>query len=81
MFVVPDRMKYIDYTDPYDIEPASFMLSRLQSIVMNYLNIFMTNASAKSPNPPQWKAILHPLQTSTWLCLGKLEKIRGIFGI
>ena len=28
LFVVPDRMKYIDYTDPYDIEPASFMLSK-----------------------------------------------------
>ena len=28
LFVVPDRMKYIDYTDPYMIEYASFMLSK-----------------------------------------------------
>ena len=27
LFMVPDRMKYIDYTDPYMIEYASFMLS------------------------------------------------------
>ena len=26
--MVPDRMKYIDYTDPYMIEYASFMLSK-----------------------------------------------------
>ena len=25
--------------------------------------------SAKPPKPPQWQAILQPLQTSTWLCL------------
>ena len=28
LFMVPDRMKYIDYTDPYMIEYASFMLSK-----------------------------------------------------
>ena len=28
LFMVPDRMKYIDYTDPYLIEYASFLLSR-----------------------------------------------------
>ena len=27
LFIVPDRMKYIDYTDAYNVEPASFMLS------------------------------------------------------
>ena len=29
LFMVPDRMKYIDYTDPYTIEYASFMLSMI----------------------------------------------------
>ena len=29
LFMVPDRMKYIDYTDPYMIEYASFMLSKI----------------------------------------------------
>ena len=28
VFMVPDRMKYIDYTEPYRIEHASFMLSQ-----------------------------------------------------
>ena len=31
LFMVPDRMKYIDYTDPYMIEYASFMLSKISS--------------------------------------------------
>ena len=29
LFMVPDRMKYIDYTDPYIIEYANFMLSKI----------------------------------------------------
>ena len=28
LYIVPDRMKYIDYTDPYDIEYACFMLAK-----------------------------------------------------
>ena len=71
MYVVPDRMKYIDYTDPYDIAPASFMLSKyaeyLVLFVSNTINI--TFELAKPPNPPQWKAILDPLETTTWMAL------------
>ena len=37
LYVVPDRMKYIDYTDPYDIAPASFMLSKYTE----YLGLFI----------------------------------------
>ena len=32
LFMVPDRMKYIDYTDPYTIEYASFLLSMIFEI-------------------------------------------------
>ena len=30
LFIVPSRMKYIDYTDAYNIMPASYMLSKLE---------------------------------------------------
>ena len=29
LFMVPDRMKYIDFTEPYRIENARFMLSKI----------------------------------------------------
>ena len=29
VYMIPDRMQYIDYTDPYLIEYASFMLSKM----------------------------------------------------
>ena len=29
VYMIPDRMQYIDYTDPYLIEYASFMLSKI----------------------------------------------------
>ena len=65
LFMVPDRMKYIDYTDPYLIEYASFMLSirSFNCCVLFLLTIY----SAKPPNPPQWLRILQPLQTSAWI--------------
>ena len=65
LFVVPDRMKYIDYTDPYMIEYASFMLSKKKVFLNNLSRIIIL--LAKPPNPPQWFRILQPLQTSTWI--------------
>ena len=68
--MVPDRMKYIDYTDPYMIEYASFMLSKYR--VTNTTKLyFHFHFSAKPPNPPQWLRILQPLQTSTWIGMNK----------
>ena len=42
LFMVPDRMKYIDYTDPYLIEYASFMLSMISELFCSFsiLNFF-----------------------------------------
>ena len=56
-------MKYIDYTDPYMIEYASFMLSKIFLILSFVIKDFL----AKPPNPPQWLRILQPLQKSTWI--------------
>ena len=49
LFVVPDRMKYIDYTDPYMIEYASFMLSRKSfGIILLEKEIFSSKTSKPS---------------------------------
>ena len=64
LFMVPDRMKYIDYTDPYLIEYASFMLSMISKF---FCSLLFKISSAKPPNPPQWLRILQPLQTSAWI--------------
>ena len=32
LFLIPDRMKYIDYTNPYIVEYASFMLGQRHSV-------------------------------------------------
>ena len=34
MFMIPDRMKYIDYTIPYTIDHASFMLSKSYNTIL-----------------------------------------------
>ena len=57
-------MKYIDYTDPYMIEYASFMLSIIFFIFSFAIKDCLL---AKPPNPPQWLRILQPLQQSTWI--------------
>ena len=70
LFMVPDRMKYIDYTDPYTIEYASFMLSMIFELFCFIVKFKLS--SAKPPNPPQWLRILQPLQTSTWIGIEKI---------
>ena len=34
LFLIPDRMKYIDYTAPYIVEYASFMLGQQPSVII-----------------------------------------------
>ena len=36
LFLIPDRLKYIDYTAPYIVEYASFMLGQHHSVT--YVN-------------------------------------------
>ena len=46
LFMVPDRMKYIDYTDPYMIEYASFMLSKIFLIFSFAIKDFFTSKAS-----------------------------------
>ena len=46
--MVPDRMKYIDYTDPYLIEYASFMLSMILYLIILICCLFKTLLSQAS---------------------------------
>ena len=45
LYLIPDRMKYIDYTAPYIVEYASFMLGQhqhsasLSSLVSTFLSM------------------------------------------
>ena len=38
LFLIPDRLKYIDYTAPYIVEYASFMLGSDHSVINLHIN-------------------------------------------
>ena len=69
MFMIPDRMKYIDYTIPYTIDHASFMLSKFSyNTILGTRYVYYSKLfPEKPPVPPQWMRIFTPLQKSTWL--------------